>query len=76
MLMFGKAMTSQCRMLSTYLAMESDTMATLMALPLRKKMHCRKQFLRTASEYSANTLRLLGKHNLIWLTSIRGMFAR
>ena len=24
----------------------------------------------------ANTLRLFGKHNLIWLTSIRGMFAR
>ena len=44
--------------------------------PLRKKMHCRKQFSRTASEYSANTLRLLSKHNLIWLTSIRGMFAR
>ena len=27
-------------------------------------------------EYSGNTLRLLGNHNLIWLTSIRGMFAR
>ena len=27
-------------------------------------------------EQLANTLRLLGKHNLIWLTSIRGMFAR
>ena len=30
-------MTSQCRMLSTYLAMESDTMATLMSLVSEKK---------------------------------------
>ena len=27
-------------------------------------------------EQLANTLRLFGKHNLIWLTSIRGMFGR
>ena len=32
--------------------------------------------LRILCEYSGNTLRLLGNHNLIWLTSIRGMFAR
>ena len=37
MLMFEKAMTSQCRMLSTYLAIESDFMDTLMALVSEKK---------------------------------------
>ena len=34
-------------------------------VPLRKKMHCRKQFLRTASEYSANTLRILCEYSAI-----------
>ena len=37
MLMVGKAMTSQCRILSTYLAMESDTIETLMPLVNEKK---------------------------------------
>ena len=44
----------------------------LMILPLRKKCTAVNNF----REQLANTLRLFGKHNLIWLTSIHGMFAR
>ena len=41
-------------------------------IPYGKKCTAANNF----REQLANTLRLLGKHNLIWLTSIRGMFAR
>ena len=40
--------------------------------PYEKKCTAANNF----REQLANTLRLLGKHNLIWLTSIRGMFTR
>ena len=38
---------------------EENSICDTKKLPLRKKMHCRKQFSRTASEYSANTLGIL-----------------
>ena len=47
-----------------------------MSLTIQKGFRQTVQFVSYFSEQLANTLRIIGKHNHIWQTSIRGIFAR
>ena len=47
-----------------------------MYLTIQKGFRQTVQFVSYYGEQLANTLRIIGKHNHIWQTSIRGIFAR
>ena len=47
-----------------------------MSLTIQKGFRQTVQFVSYFGEQLANTLRIIGKHNLIWQTSIRGIFTR
>ena len=47
-----------------------------MSLTIQREFRQTVQFVSYFSEQLANTLRIIGKHNHMWQTSIRGIFAR